>query len=207
MQDKQFQLILGSQSPRRKELLRYTYLPFKIEVSDIEESSSKEVISEIVLDIAQQKAQAVLKQIEGQYKNPLVLGSDTIVCLDKKILGKPKDHQQARQMLKSLSGRSHDVLTGSCLISKGKMLCFYEKTEVFFEEITEDLLTHYIDTNESMDKAGAYGIQAYSLGFISKVEGSYSNVVGLPVNLVLKKIKEFIGHSNDSVGDWRKYFE
>ena len=207
MQSKNIQLILGSQSPRRKELLQYTYLPFSIETSSIDEISDKKDPTEFVLDIAQQKAQAVFSKIKSKYNNPLVLGADTIVCTGGEILGKPKDEQQAREMLISLSGKSHEVLTGVSLISKERSLCFYEMTTVIFEDITEDLLSHYIATKESLDKAGAYGIQAYSLGFISKVDGSYSNVVGLPVNLVIKNIKKIIGQSNDSEGKWRKYFE
>jgi len=207
MQIEKFQLILGSQSPRRKELLQYTYLPFQIEVFPIEETSSKVDQAEVVMDLAEQKAQVVFDQIKEKYSNPIVLGADTIVCLDEKILGKPADDKEASEMLMSLSGRSHDVLTGICLLSKKKKSCFYEKTKVTFEKIDHDLLAHYISTQESLDKAGAYGIQAYSLGFIKSVSGSYSNVVGLPVNLVIKKIKDFLEQSEDTEGRWRKYFE
>ena len=207
MQNKKKQLILGSQSPRRKELLQYTFLPFKIETCSLEEISTKETKEEIVMDLAFQKAHAVYENLNNKYDNPIVLGADTIVCIDGKILGKPKNTNEARSILLSLSGRSHEVLTGVCLMDNNKTNSFFERTIVEFETISTDLLEHYLATKESMDKAGAYGIQAHSLGFIKRIEGSYSNVVGLPVNIVINKLKEFLGDDEDHHGNWRKYFE
>ena len=203
MEKIKYKLILGSQSPRRKELLRASFINFDIITSNIEEISHKEEISEIVMDLANQKASAVLDKCRGEYKNPLVLGSDTIVVIENEILGKPKSRSEAREMLLKLSGKKHKVLTGVSLVSLNKTIQFFDETIVEFEEITEDLMELYLDTEESMDKAGAYGIQAFALAFIKRVEGSYSSVVGLPVNLVIQKLKEFnMGNTN-----WRDSFE
>ena len=203
MEKIKYKLILGSQSPRRKELLRASFINFDIITSNIEEISHKEEISEIVMDLANQKASAVLDKCRGEYENPLVLGSDTIVVIENEILGKPKSRSEAREMLLKLSGKKHKVLTGVSLVSLNKTIQFFDETIVEFEEITEDLMELYLDTEESMDKAGAYGIQAFALAFIKRVEGSYSSVVGLPVNLVIQKLKEFnMGNTN-----WRDSFE
>ena len=203
MEKIKYKLILGSQSPRRKELLRASFINFDIITSNIEEISHKEEISEIVMDLANQKASAVLDKCRGEYENPLVLGSDTIVVIENEILGKPKSRSEAREMLLKLSGKKHKVLTGVSLVSLNKTIQFFDETIVEFEDITEDLMELYLDTEESMDKAGAYGIQAFALAFIKRVEGSYSSVVGLPVNLVIQKLKEFnMGNTN-----WRDSFE
>ena len=203
MEKIKYKLILGSQSPRRKELLRASFINFDIITSNIEEISHKKEISEIVMDLANQKASAVLDKCRGEYENPLVLGSDTIVVIENEILGKPKSRSEAREMLLKLSGKKHKVLTGVSLVSLNKTIQFFDETIVEFEEITEDLMELYLDTEESMDKAGAYGIQAFALAFIKRVEGSYSSVVGLPVNLVIQKLKEFnMGNTN-----WRDSFE
>jgi septum formation protein len=203
MEKIKYKLILGSQSPRRKELLRASFINFDIITSNIEEISHKEEISEIVMDLANQKASAVLEKCRGEYENPLVLGSDTIVVIENEILGKPKSRSEAREMLLKLSGKKHKVLTGVSLVSLNKTIQFFDETIVEFEDITEDLMELYLDTEESMDKAGAYGIQAFALAFIKRVEGSYSSVVGLPVNLVIQKLKEFnMGNTN-----WRDSFE
>lgn len=207
MQKNKYQLILGSASPRRKELLQYTFLPFQIHTSEIEEVSKFTEVDKFVCDIATQKASAVLNEVVSLYDNPLVLGADTIVALEGNILGKPDSELHARQMLQQLSGKVHQVLTGVCLAAKSKQITFFVQTQVQFDHITEDLLNHYLTTGESLDKAGSYGIQAYSLGFIGDIKGSYSNVVGLPVNTVLSKIKEFVGAQNDDVGQWRSYFD
>jgi septum formation protein len=199
-----FQLILGSQSPRRKELLQWTFIPFKIVTSDIEEVSDKTDVAELVQDLAYQKAKHVYDKVISEYHNPVVLGADTIVVLGDEVLGKPKDREEAQNTLLKLMGKSHDVLTGVCLFHQGGVETFYDKTKVYFDEISDELLELYLDTGESMDKAGSYGIQGAALGFIGRLEGSYSNVVGLPVNLVLKKIKSVLELNEKN---WRSQFE
>lgn len=200
-----YQLILGSQSPRRKELLQWTFIPYKIITSDIEEISNKKNVTELVEDLANQKAQDVYKKAKEQFENPLVLGADTIVVLNDTVMGKPKDRSDAKKMLEQLKGTSHRVLTGVSIVGANGTQTFSEETQVTFDDVTDELLELYLDTGESLDKAGSYGIQGAALGFIDKIEGSYSNVVGLPVNLVLKKIKSYLGLENSS--NWRDHFE
>jgi septum formation protein len=185
-----YDLILGSQSPRRKELLKWIYIPYKIVVSDIKEISNKKNVEELVMDLASQKAKDVFSKALPLYQNPFVIGADTIVVVDGEVLGKPKNREDARRMLHKLAGRSHTVLTGVTFKSKDIDLSFYDKTQVHFDLIEESLLDLYLDTEESLDKAGAYGIQGAALGFIKTIDGSYSNVVGLPVNLVLENLKK-----------------
>lgn len=205
MTNEKYQLILGSGSPRRKELIADLFLPFKVETSDIEEKSDFIQPKDVVMDLAKQKGIAVLAQTG--FKNPFVLAADTIVVLDNTILGKPHNREKAKKMLESLSGRSHDVYTGVAFITKDHQKVFYEKTQVFFSDIPSQLLEHYLDTKDSLDKAGAYGIQKYSQGFIKSIEGSYSNVVGLPVYNVLRELKCFFEDKfNIQDESWRNYF-
>lgn len=200
-----FQLILGSQSPRRKELLQWIYVPFKIITSDIEEVSDVSEVTDLVQDLADQKAQSVFESIKEEYSNPVVIGADTIVVLGNQVMGKPKDRAEAKQMLQKLMGKTHRVLTGVSIIHLDGKNTFYDETQVSFEEINDELLELYLDTGESLDKAGSYGIQGAALGFIHKVEGSYSNVVGLPVNLVLKELKSTLNLEGKT--NWREQFE
>lgn len=189
MQRTKLNLILASASPRRKELLGWSYLPFKIVVSDIEENSSCEDPKDIVMDLASQKAEAV---ISGCTRDDFVIGSDTIVVFNGEILEKPKDKSDAKTMLQKLSGESHTVFTGVSFKHQNRTLNFYDKTEVSFDEIDDELLSYYLATGESMDKAGSYGIQGAALGFIANVSGSYSNVVGFPINKVIKELQAFL---------------
>lgn len=206
MTNKKIQLILGSASPRRKDLLAYTYCPFKILVSDIEESSSEPTISDWVMDIAAKKAIDIASKAEKLYANPLILSADTIVVLRGEQLGKPKDRADAKRMLKLLSGSEHQVLTGVCLKSSEREKRFYSETTVLFEKISSELMELYLDTGEAFDKAGSYGIQAFGLAFVKEVHGSYSNVVGLPVNQVLAELESFV-KEDYSGGNWRDVFE
>lgn len=201
----QGQLILGSQSPRRKELLQWTFLPFDIVVSNLDEISLEEKVESFVQDLARQKAQHVYHKIKNDYTNPYIIGADTIVVIDNEILGKPQNQHDAKEMLLKLKGRSHRVLTGVSIKWADGEEFFYDETKVFFDEFSDELLELYLKTNESLDKAGAYGIQGAALSFIKKIEGSYSNVVGLPVNLVLQKLQSIA--KNFHKDNWRKYFE
>lgn len=200
MDKKVYQLILGSASPRRKELLKHAYLNFEIITSDLEEISHFEKPVEIVKDLALQKAKHVFEACNK--KNPFVIGADTIVVIDEKILGKPNSREDAKEMLLSLSNKTHHVYTGVAFVWDGKECVFYDSTQVSFCHIDNDLLNFYLDTGESMDKAGSYGIQGAALGFIDRVNGSYSNVVGLPVDKVLLNLKKVMNSSES----WRNRF-
>jgi len=205
MELNKYKLILGSQSPRRKELLSWANIPFEILTADLDEVSVETDPEEVAMDIAHQKGKAVFDKIDKSV-NPFVISSDTIVVLDQKIYGKPKDREDARKILAELSDKTHYVITGVCFIfydENGKLRehRFYDQTDVTFNEITPDLMESYLDTGDSLDKAGAYGIQGPSLTFISRVEGSYSNVVGFPLDKVLTELKIILGD------EWRKCFE
>jgi len=178
---KNFQVILASQSPRRKELLSYMGFPFEIIPSSIEEKSNKEKIEDWVIDIAEQKAISVFNKIKNTYDNPLVIGSDTIVYLEGRTLGKPNSREEAKKMLQSMMGKKHQVYTGVSCISKSFKDCFYEMSEVTFTCIEDSFLELYLDSNEYADKAGSYGIQGAALPFVERVEGCYSNIVGFPL--------------------------
>lgn len=203
--NKKFTLVLGSQSPRRKELLSWVNVPFKIVTADLDEISNETDPVEVAMDLASQKAKAVYEKIAGE-EFPFVIASDTIVVLDGKIYGKPKDKTEARTILNELSNRTHLVVTGVSFLFKelstGKIRehHFYDSTEVTFNEITDDLMVNYIATGDSLDKAGAYGIQGPSLTFISKVNGSYSNVVGFPLDKVVTELGIILGDG------WRRLF-
>lgn len=205
MESGKFSLVLGSQSPRRKELLSWLNIPFKIITADLAEISTETVSEKIAMDIASQKAHAVFAQSSG-VSNPFIISSDTIVVLNEKLYGKPKDKDDARVILSELSDKTHQVVTGVSFLFKdinsNKMRehLFYDSTEVTFNEITKDLMDSYIATGDSLDKAGAYGIQGPSLTFITKVNGSYSNVVGFPLDKVVSELAIILGD------DWKKNF-
>ncbi len=188
--------ILASQSPRRKELLTSIGLDFEVIVSDADESVvSKEntPVNVYVQELALIKAAASAKQVLKD-KNAIIISADTIVVLDGKILGKPKNEDDAFDMLKSLSGRTHEVYTGYCVmrIKDGYTVCNSIKTEVTFKTISDDKILRYIRTSEPMDKAGAYGIQGIGGMLVEKIEGDYANVVGLPTSALADTLeKEF----------------
>ncbi|MEE1225387.1 MAG: Maf family protein [Clostridia bacterium] len=188
--------ILASQSPRRKELLASIGLDFEVIVSDADESVvSKEntPVNVYVQELALIKAATSAKQVLKD-KNAIIISADTIVVLDGKILGKPKNEDDAFDMLKSLSGRTHEVYTGYCVmrIKDGYTVCNSIKTEVTFKTISDDKILRYIRTSEPMDKAGAYGIQGIGGMLVEKIEGDYANVVGLPTSALADTLeKEF----------------
>lgn len=181
-------VILASNSPRRKELLKLLDLDFTINASDICEDL-KEGLSneELVMDLAFQKAAEILKD----NKNSLVLGFDTLVILDGKPLGKPIDRKNGFQMLKSLSGRKHRVLTGCAILTDESSDVFYDFADVYFNIMTDNEINEYLDTNEPFDKAGAYGIQGYGARYIQKIEGDYYSVMGVPLQKLYKKLRDF----------------
>ncbi len=187
--EEKIKLILGSGSPRRKELLGYLNIPFTIVTADLEEHSDSKVPSTFAIDISEQKGSAVFESLEDK-ENVLVISSDTIVVLGDKIYGKPYNREKASEMLLELSNQTHEVITAVSFFTKKAKHSFFESTKVTFEKIDPELLEKYLDTGESLDKAGAYGIQGSSLFFISRLEGSYSNVVGFPLDKVLHELKD-----------------
>lgn len=186
---KKYQITLASNSPRRKELLSGFNLYYKVKIlPDIDETYPDTLKGEdIPLYIARKKAEAY-KSIMS--KNELIITADTIVYTDGEVLGKPKDEADARRMLHALSGRSHQVITGVCITTSGFQRSFASVTEVTFDTLTDEEVDFYISTYSPMDKAGAYGIQEW-IGFIgvSKLNGSYFNVMGLPVQRLYRELK------------------
>ena len=178
---KQFpSIILASKSPRRQELLKLMGFDFQVVLREVDESYPPDLSpSEIAVFISEKKARAFDLLIE----NEVVITADTIVSLDGKILGKPENEDHAFEILSALSGKKHDVITGVSLLKNHSISSFYELTEVFFKEISVEQIRYYINTCKPMDKAGAYGIQEWiGLVAVDKINGSYSNVVGLPTH-------------------------
>ncbi|MBF0361177.1 MAG: septum formation protein Maf [Oligoflexia bacterium] len=220
-----YTLILASASPRRKEFLEHLNIPFEIKTMSIKEETDCTLPDEIVLDLAKKKGIAVFNELQRlkdqKEKNsnfadsffPLIVAADTLVFLGKEQLGRPRDALDAKEMLKKLSGKQHFVYTGVYIVcfdiekNMQRERSFYCKTEVDFAHITEDFLEEYIKSGESMDKAGAYGIQGSALSFISGIKGSYSNVVGFPLYEFVVQLKDFLGCRDDNEGEWRKKFK
>jgi septum formation protein len=178
-------LILASQSPRRKELLEQACISFDVKPSTIDETTIEEKDPEtLVKTLSHLKAM----DIAQNYPNNWVLGADTIVCINGLILEKPVSKTHAVQMLKILSNKSHEVLTGFtlCCREKNKIITDLVKTDVFFKKLSDKEIEWYINTNEYVDKAGAYAIQGKGAFFIKKIHGSYTNVVGLPLCEVME---------------------
>ena len=184
--------ILASKSPRRKDLMKYISSDFLIATEDIDEEKSYSLfpIEEVVMDIAKRKGQEVYKS----YPDDLVISADTIVVIDNQILGKPIDKDDAHRILRMLSGRSHYVYTGYALHYKGKDVVNFVKSEVLFNELSDELIDEYIKTGSPMDKAGAYGAQDSDRQFpiIKNIIGSYDNVIGFPVKEIKESIEELI---------------
>ena len=181
-------LILASGSPRRKEILEQVGLDFCVFPSDVEEVITKQVPSDIVMELSRQKAEDVFQKQKEQ--DVIVLGADTVVAYEGKILGKPKDKEDAAAMLHMLSGQKHSVYTGVTLISSAGRETFYEETRVEFYPMSEKEIRDYVNSKEPIDKAGAYGIQGKAAVFIKGIEGDYYNVVGLPVARVSQYLQK-----------------
>ncbi len=182
-------IILASNSPRRKELMKYLGVDFEINASDIEEIINPSLEHEdLVMDLSFQKAYAIFKD----NKDSIVLGFDTLVIVDDFVLGKPKDKEEAKVFLNILSNRSHLVFTGCTILSKGYSKSFVGKASVEFFELTDKEISDYIDTLEPMDKAGAYGIQGHAAKFIKGINGDYFSIIGFPISKVYQELKKFI---------------
>jgi septum formation protein len=187
------QLVLASASPRRQELLRNAGIPFVVQETNIPEQPREGESPKACAErLAWEKATDVFRQ----RPDDVVLGADTIVVVEGQILGKPSDEADAARMLRLLSGRTHQVITGVCLLgSPAKLRTDFEDTRsentlVTFDTITDEDIRSYIATGEPMDKAGAYAIQGIASRWIPRIEGDYFNVVGLPVSLVFRMLRE-----------------
>lgn len=181
-------LILASASPRRYELLSLTLLPFETYPSTLEEKMDLSLTpSQLVESLAEQKAADVFTQ----KPDCVVLGADTIVSYQNNRLGKPKDRIEAAEMLRMLSGQTHEVYTGVCLIDQTKKVIFSVKTSVTFYTLDENTIDWYLNTGEPFDKAGSYGIQGSGSLLVEKIDGDYFNVVGLPISKVVRSLKDF----------------
>ncbi len=193
-------IILASASPRRRELLEQIGIKFEIRVSDREEMFHSTIPDEIVRELALQKAENVaemLKNEEAGGQDCVIIGADTIVVRDGKILGKPGDDEEAFQMLRSLQGRDHQVFTGVALLDfgedgRGNVTLHAEETKVFVDNMSDDEIRQYVKTGECRDKAGAYGIQGRFAAYISRIEGDYYNVVGLPVSYLYRQLRNIL---------------
>ncbi len=183
-------LILASKSPRRKELLERSNIPFTIRTMEVEEVYPDILPkAEVAEYLAVLKAEAALPKIG---EDEIILGADSIVILNNTIYGKPKDAEDAHHILRQLSGKVHEVITGVCLISKTKKVSFSAVSKVWMEELSEAEIAYYVETFKPFDKAGAYAIQEWiGLCKISKIEGTYSNIMGLPTEMVYRALREF----------------
>lgn len=179
-------LILASQSPRRQELLQKCGYPFLVDVADIDETidTAKELSQEIIR-LATQKASVVLER----HTDGIVIGSDTIVVVDNEVLGKPQDAEDAKAMLRKLSGKTHQVITGLAILSHKRRYQNVSINDVTFEELSEEEIEKYVATKEPLDKAGAYAIQGIASRYISHMDGDYYAIMGLPVSMVYEELK------------------
>ncbi len=212
-------IILASKSPRRKELLEQIGLTFEIKVSDVEEKITTDVPCELVEELSRQKAEAVMAELcagelksaakadfAGTSQDILIVGADTVVSIDGRILGKPANETEAAEMLRTLSGRTHQVYTGVTLLyyeadsrtaqteptGNVEIKTFHEKTEVTFFPMTEQEIDGYVSTGDCLDKAGAYGIQGFCARYIQGISGDYNNVVGLPVGRLYQEARAWL---------------
>lgn len=184
-------IILASASPRRRELLTQIGLDFEVVVSETEEKIISTEPAKVVEELSAQKAGAVWEKLAAM-ADTVVLGADTVVACDGKILGKPVDVENAVAMLRMLQGREHEVYTGVTVLyeenGEKKALTFHEKTTVHFYPMTEAQIREYVATGDPMDKAGSYGIQGFCARYIRGIEGDYNNVVGLPAGRVYQEL-------------------
>jgi septum formation protein len=204
MENFKINFVLASASPRRKELIGHLKVPFEVLALNVPEESSSIDPVHYSLEIARIKGKAVEEKLKKERPGEVffIVSADTIVCLGKKIFGKPKNRDEAREFLKELRGLSHSVFTAvsAKLIINGSQheLFLVEESRVTFNDMSKAILERYLDTGDSLDKAGAYGIQGPSLTFISKVEGDYANVVGFPLSrFVIECEKFFKNHFPD----------
>lgn len=202
-------IILGSASPRRRELLAQIGAEFEVRVSDKEEIYQSSIPEEVVTELALMKAENVAEEIgeegpddgkrltpyKGGLRNTVIIGADTIVVLKGKILGKPADEENAVSMLSALQGRRHDVYTGVAVLDyngngEKQVFNYSVGTAVYVNAMTDAEIRAYVETKDPLDKAGAYGIQGRFAAYIDRIEGDYYNVVGLPVSRLYRTLRE-----------------
>ncbi len=183
------QIILASNSPRRRELMNMLNIDFISIATNIEEIIDQTLTyDEMVIDLSFQKAYEVFKD----HKDSIVLGFDTLVVINDMILGKPKDKDEAKNFLNILSGDTHLVYTGCTILTKGLSKSFFSTAQVTFAKLSDEEIEEYISTGEPMDKAGAYGIQGYGSKFVERINGDYYAIVGFPVAKIYKELKSII---------------
>lgn len=185
-----YEIILASQSPRRQQLLSDLGLQFKVQSMNVAEDFPQGMaMNEVPVYLAELKANAFVPQLKN---NQLVITADTIVWLNGQVLNKPVDYNDAFRMLSNLSGEKHQVITGVCLLSAEKKVSFFVSTDVWFKQLEEAEIKYYLDNFRPYDKAGAYGIQEW-IGYIGihHIEGSFFNVMGLPVQSLYEHLKTF----------------
>ena len=189
---KKYKVILASNSPRRKELLSGLGIDYEVRtLPDVDESYPESLQgADIPLYISKEKAGAYRALLQP---GELMITADTIVWLDGRVLGKPKDREDALQMLRDMSGRTHEVFTGVCITTTDWQRSFAAQTEVRFAQLTEEEITYYVDCYQPMDKAGSYGVQEW-IGFIGveNISGSYFNIMGLPVQRLYRELKAIV---------------
>ena len=188
---KKFKIILASKSPRRQLLLKGLDINFEVRLKGVEEKFPKNLKREdIALFLCELKASAFENELDDK---TIVITADTIVWINERVLNKPKDANDAKQILTQLSGNMHEVITGICLKSSKKTKSFYALTKVFFKKLSEKEIEYYVENYKPYDKAGAYGAQEW-IGYVAidKIEGSYFNVMGLPTRLLYEELLSFI---------------
>jgi septum formation protein len=186
-----YRIILASRSPRRQQLLNELGLKFEVAVRNWTEKYPKHLKGEkIALYVATEKAKTFQSEVKD---NEIVITADTIVWCNNKVLDKPAGRNDAKKILREISGNTHEVITGVCLLSKDKIISFYSSTKVTFTKLTDKEIDYYIDCFSPYDKAGAYGIQEWiGIAACSRIEGSYFNVMGLPAHQVYHELQRFI---------------
>lgn len=185
-----FTLVLASKSPRRREIMEKMQIPFVLYTKDTEEHYPGHMpFREVPEFLALKKAEDVIHEVGN---DKVVLAADTIVLLENRIYGKPEDAADAKRILSELSGKMHEVITGVCLLSGTKKVCFSETTRVFFKELSAEAIEYYVESYHPLDKAGAYAIQEWiGMAGISRIEGDYYNIVGLPIQRVYDELCRF----------------
>lgn len=185
-----YNIILASLSPRREELLRGLNIPFEVKVIDVEETYPSQLVGvDIPMYLAEKKADAYLESMD---ENTLLITADTIVWHEGRVFGKPKDKAEATKMLNSLSGKTHQVITGVCISTLSKRKTFHVISEVRFARLLPDEIEYYLQNFQPYDKAGSYGVQEW-IGYIGveHIEGSYFNVMGLPIQRLYSELKRW----------------
>ncbi len=195
-------IILASQSPRRKQLLEWAEVPFEIIIQETDESYPKELpVEEVAVHIARNKALAVKELVkDGPASDKTILAADTIVVLENEVIGKPKDREDAINILTELSGQQHRVITGVVILSDDNETAFADITEVAFHPLTQEQLIFYVDKYKPYDKAGAYAIQEWiGVVGIKSVKGDFYNVMGLPVSRVVQALQNMAAQLNRNI--------